>query len=224
MKFKFKFKVSSSYYQTDFKPGDGSAMPLGILHGVRMRPMKLEVLSLSLPDVKLIRIARIADVRGYFAEAYVHRDFMAAGIADEFVQDNQSFSIAAGTVRGLHFQIPPFAQTKLVRVLRGKILDVVVDLRRTSATFGKHHTVELNAEKGDQLFVPLGFAHGFCTLVPDTEVFYKVNNVYSSAHDRGLNWADPALGIHWPVNKNQAILSEKDRALPMLSALPAYFE
>ena len=185
--------------------------------------MKLDVLPLSLPDVKLIRTKRIADVRGYFAEAYVHRDFAAAGIADEFVQDNQSFSIAAGTVRGLHFQIPPFAQAKLVRVLRGKILDVVVDLRRASATFGKHLTVDLSAENGDQLFVPVGFAHGFCTLVPDTEVFYKVNNVYSSAHDRGLNWADPALGIHWPVNESQAILSEKDRALPMLSALPDYF-
>ena len=185
--------------------------------------MQLDVLPLSLPDVKLIRTKRITDMRGYFAEAYVHRDFAMAGIADEFVQDNQSFSSAMGTVRGLHFQIPPFAQAKLVRVLRGKILDVVVDLRRGAATFGKHLTVELNAENGDQLFVPVGFAHGFCTLVPDTEVFYKVNNVYSSAHDRGLNWADPALGIRWPVNENQAILSEKDRALPILSALPDYF-
>lgn len=185
--------------------------------------MKLDVLSLTLPDVKLIRTTRIADVRGYFAEAYVHRDFAAAGIADEFVQDNQSLSIAAGTVRGFHFQIPPFAQAKLVRVFRGKILDIIVDLRRASATFGKHLTVELSAEDGNQLFVPVGFAHGFCTLVPDTEVFYKVTNVYSSAHDRGLNWADPALGIDWPVNESQAILSEKDRALPMLSALSVYF-
>jgi dTDP-4-dehydrorhamnose 3,5-epimerase len=185
--------------------------------------MKLDVLPLSLSDVRLIRSKRIADLRGYFAEAYVYRDFVAAGIADEFVQDNQSFSVAAGTVRGLHFQIPPFAQAKLVRVLRGKILDVVVDLRRASATFGKHLTVDLSAENGDQLFVPIGFAHGFCTLVGDTEVFYKVNNVYSSAHDQGLNWADPTLGIHWPVNESQAILSEKDRALPMLGALPVYF-
>ena len=126
--------------------------------------MKLNVLCLSLPDVKLIRTTRIADERGDFAETYVHRDFAMAGITDEFVQDNQSFSISAGTVRGLHFQIPPFAQTKLVRVLRGKILDVVVDLRRSSATFGKHLTVDLSAENGDQLFVPVGFAHGFCTL------------------------------------------------------------
>ena len=185
--------------------------------------MQLDVLPLSLPDVKLIRTKRIADTRGYFAESYVRRDFTAAGIADEFVQDNQSFSSSAGTVRGLHFQISPFAQAKLVRVLRGKILDVVVDLRRASATFGKHVTVDLSADNGDQLFVPIGFAHGFCTLVADTEVFYKVNNVYSSAHDRGLNWADPTLGIQWPVNESQAILSEKDRALPNLSALPVYF-
>ena len=185
--------------------------------------MKLDVLPLALPDVKIIRTTRIADARGYFAEAYVHRDFAAAGIAEEFIQDNQSFSVSIGTVRGLHFQIPPFAQAKLVRVLRGKILDVVVDLRRGSAAFGKHLTVELNAERGDQLFVPVGFAHGFCTLESDTEVFYKVNNVYSSAHDRGVNWADQTLGIHWPVNETQAILSEKDRALPMLSALPDYF-
>ena len=186
--------------------------------------MKLDVQSMSLAGVKLIRTTRISDLRGYFSETYVHRDFAASGIVDEFVQDNQSFSVAAGTIRGLHFQIAPFAQAKLVRVLRGKIFDAVVDLRRSSATFGKHLAVELNAESGDQLFVPVGFAHGFCTLMPDTEVFYKVTNVYSADHDRGLNWADPALGIRWPVNESQAILSEKDRALPMLSALPGYFE
>jgi dTDP-4-dehydrorhamnose 3,5-epimerase len=185
--------------------------------------MKLDIVSLPLPDVKLIRGARIADVRGYFSETYVHRDFAVVGIVENFVQDNQSFSVAAGTIRGLHFQIPPFTQAKLVRVLRGRILDVVVDLRRTSAAFGKHLAIELSADDGDQLFVPVGFAHGFCTMAPNTEVFYKVNNVYSSAHDRGLNWADPALEIHWPVNESQAILSEKDRALPVLSALPDYF-
>jgi dTDP-4-dehydrorhamnose 3,5-epimerase len=185
--------------------------------------MKLDIVSLDFPDVKVIRTARISDARGFFAETYVHRDFAGVGVADEFVQDNQSFSVSAGTVRGLHFQIPPFAQAKLVRVLRGRVLDVVVDLRRSSATFGKHITVELSAEDGDQLYVPIGFAHGFCTLVPDTEVFYKVSNVYSPTHDSGLNWSDPALGIHWPVSKSQAILSEKDRALPLLNALPTYF-
>src|SRR5262245_38503881 len=185
--------------------------------------MNLEVHPLLLPDVKLVRTKRIGDLRGYFAEVYVHRDFAMAGIVDEFVQDNQSFSTTAGTVRGLHFQISPFAQAKLVRVLRGKILDVVVDLRQTSGTFGRHVTVDLSAENGDQLFVPAGFAHGFCTLVPNTEVFYKVDNVYSANHDRGLNWADPALGIHWPVTESQAILSERDKALPMLHALADYF-
>lgn len=185
--------------------------------------MKLDVLSLSLPDVKLIRTTRITDTRGYFSETYVSRDFATIGIIDNFVQDNQSYSAAAGTVRGLHFQIPPFGQAKLVRVLRGKILDVVVDLRRGSETFGKHVAVGLSAEGAEQLFVPVGFAHGFCTLVADTEVFYKVNNVYSSAHDRGLNWADPALEIDWPVNEKEAILSEKDRALPMLSGLADCF-
>jgi dTDP-4-dehydrorhamnose 3,5-epimerase len=185
--------------------------------------MKMEVLPLLLPDVKLVRTKRIADLRGYFAEVYVQHDFAMAGIADGFVQDNQSFSIAAGTVRGLHFQIFPFAQAKLVRVLRGRILDVVVDLRRSSRTFGRHVAVELSAENGDQLFVPAGFAHGFCTLAPNTEVFYKVSNVYSANHDRGLNWADPALGIPWPVTERQVILSEKDKALPMLHALPDYF-
>jgi dTDP-4-dehydrorhamnose 3,5-epimerase len=206
---------------------------ISLYHNIKIRsvfdyqlgfnPMKLDVTSLSLPDVKLIRSARISDARGFFAETYVHRDFATAGIADEFVQDNQSLSVSAGTVRALHFQIPPFAQAKLVRVLRGKILDVVVDLRRSSVTFGKHLAVELSAEGGEQLYVPIGFAHGFCTLVPDTEVFYKVNNVYSPSHDSGLNWSDPALGIRWPVSKTQAILSEKDRALPLLNELPVYF-
>ena len=185
--------------------------------------MKLDVSSLSLPDVKLIRSGRIADVRGYFLETYVYRDFAAFGICLNFIQDNQSFSTAAGTIRGLHFQIPPFTQSKLVRVLRGRIFDVVVDLRKASADFGRHLAIELRADSGDQLLVPAGFAHGFCTMAPDTEVFYKVDNIYSSAHDRGLNWADPALGIEWPVSESQAILSEKDKTHPVLSALPDFF-
>ena len=186
--------------------------------------MKLEVKSLAVPDVKLIYCSSITDARGHFAETYVVRDFKTAGVTDNFVQDNQSFSVAVGTVRGLHFQIHPFAQAKLIRVLRGKILDVAVDLRRSSATFGRHVAVELSANDGKQLYIPVGFAHGFCTLVPDTEVFYKVSSVYSAAYDRGLNWADPQLGIHWPVGSADAVLSDKDLALPMLSAVPAYFE
>ena len=186
--------------------------------------MKLDVSPLSIPAVKLIRTTRFSDQRGYFAETYVHRDFAAAGLINDFIQDNQSASIAKGTVRGLHFQTSPFAQAKLIRVLRGKILDVAVDLRRSSSSYGKHIAVELDAKAGDQLLVPAGFAHGFCTLEDHTEVFYKVDAVYSPAHDCGVNWADPALAIHWPVMERQAILSDKDRTWPPLNALPAYFE
>lgn len=190
----------------------------------KTRLMKLDVIPLLLSGVRLIRAKRYLDPRGYFAETYVRRDFADAGIGQEFVQDNQSCSSAGGTVRGLHFQIPPFAQAKLVRVLRGRILDVVVDLRRASPSYGRHLSVELDADTGDQLYVPAGFAHGFCTLEADTEVFYKVDAVYSAEHDRGVNWADPALGIAWPVSEADAVLSPKDAALPLLRDLPDYFD
>jgi dTDP-4-dehydrorhamnose 3,5-epimerase len=186
--------------------------------------MKLQVHPLSLPGVILIRSARTSDARGFFAETYVKRDFAQAGMCADFIQDNQSFSVSAGTVRGLHFQIPPFQQTKLIRVLRGKIFDVVVDLRRSSPNYGEHSNVELSAEGGEQLFVPPGFAHGFCTLVGGTEVLYKVDAIYSAAHDAGVNWRDPVFGIPWPVDTSKAILSDKDKALPTMNALPAYFE
>jgi dTDP-4-dehydrorhamnose 3,5-epimerase len=186
--------------------------------------MKLSIESLSIADIKLVRAPRVADARGYFAETYVRNDMAAAGITHDFVQDNESTSKLAGTIRGLHFQVPPFAQTKLVRVPRGKILDVVVDLRRSSSSYGRHLAIELSAMTGDQLLVPAGFAHGFCTLEPDTTVFYKVDNVYSAGHERGVHWADPALAIAWPVTPAQAVVSEKDRALPRLGDLPVYFE
>jgi dTDP-4-dehydrorhamnose 3,5-epimerase len=186
--------------------------------------LKLEVSSLPLHGVKLVRSVRMSDARGYFAEIYVRRDFLAAGIEHDFVQDNESRSCAAGTVRGLHFQVPPFAQTKLVRVLRGQILDVVVDLRRSSTTYGKHLAVELGETTGDQLLVPTGFAHGFCTLVPDCVVFYKVDKVYSADHDRGIHWADASLGIKWPIVATEAVVSEKDQGLPLFRDLPAYFD
>jgi dTDP-4-dehydrorhamnose 3,5-epimerase len=185
--------------------------------------MKLDVRSLLLPNVKLISTPLITDERGYFAETYQHFHFAAAGICHEFIQDNQSGSSRRGTVRGLHFQAPPCAQTKLIRVLRGRILDVVVDLRRSAATYGKHLAIELVERSGHQLLVPIGFAHGFCTLEDDTEILYKVDAAYSPAHDRGVNWADPGLGIEWPVAMSKAILSERDRALPLLIELPAYF-
>ena len=186
--------------------------------------MKLDIHSLSIPDVKLIKTARISDGRGYFAETYVRRDFAANGINHEFVQDNQSASDAPGTVRGLHFQIPPFAQAKLVRVLSGRIIDVAVDLRRSSPTYGNHIAIELSEASGDQLLVPVGFAHGFCTLEAHTVVFYKADEVYSPGHDRGINWADPTLKIAWPVQADKAIVSSRDLALPSLNAAPVVFE
>jgi dTDP-4-dehydrorhamnose 3,5-epimerase len=186
--------------------------------------MKLAIRPLALPEIKLISAPRFADPRGYFAETYVRRDFTAVGIPHEFVQDNESLSSMPGTVRGLHFQIPPFAQAKLIRVLTGRIFDACIDLRRSSPRYGRHTTVELSAESGDQLFVPIGFAHGFCTLEPDTTVLYKVDAVYSAEHERGIDWSDPALAIPWPVGKDRAILSAKDVALPRLADLPAYFD
>jgi len=186
--------------------------------------LKFEIRPLTHPDVKLIRTPRFGDQRGYFAETYVRRDFAAAGIPIEFVQDNESLSRARGTVRGLHFQIPPFAQAKLVRVLSGRIFDACVDLRRSSPRYGQHASVELSAESGDQLFVPAGFAHGFCTLEPDTTVLYKVDAVYSAAHDRGIAWSDPTLAIQWPVGTDAAVLSAKDAVLPPLRDLPIYFD
>ncbi|MBN8919138.1 MAG: dTDP-4-dehydrorhamnose 3,5-epimerase [Rhizobiales bacterium] len=186
--------------------------------------MELAVSELGLPGAKLLRSKRFQDRRGRFAETYVRRDFLGAGIGIDFVQDNQSLSVQAGTVRGLHFQTPPYAQAKLVRVLRGRILDVIVDLRRSSARYGEHIAVELSEEGGEQLFVPAGFAHGFCTLEPNTEVLYKVDALYSPDNDRGIYWADPALGIPWPVNEEDAVVSDKDRKLPRLTASALAFQ
>jgi dTDP-4-dehydrorhamnose 3,5-epimerase len=171
----------------------------------------------------LIALRPFADARGAFAETYSRRDFRALGIAEEFVQDNHSLSRQAGTVRGLHFQAPPHAQAKLVRVLRGRILDVAVDLRAASPTFGRHIAVELAAEDARMLYIPVGFAHGFATRAPDTEVAYKASAPYAPEADRGLAWDDPALGIAWGVAPQEAILSDKDRRLPRLAALGPVF-
>lgn len=139
------------------------------------------------------------------------------------MQDNHSLSRDAGTVRGLHYQVYPFAQNKLVRVLRGRILDVAVDLRRSSPSFGKYVAVELSNENWQQLFVPVGFAHGFMTLEPDTEVFYKVTNFYSPDHDKGIAWDDPELAIEWPIHFANVTLSEKDSKLPWLRDVVEFF-
>ena len=183
--------------------------------------MKVE--RLALPDVLLIATVRHEDARGFFAETYNARSFEAASLPNRFVQDNVSRSARFGTVRALHFQRPPMSQAKLVRVVRGRILDVAVDLRLGSPTFGRHVAVELTAARGEQLFVPHGFAHGFCTLEPDTEVFYKVDQFYSAEHDWGVRWNDPALDIAWPVSDADAVLSAKDQRLPLLDELPAIF-
>jgi len=179
----------------------------------------MQIQSLAIPDVKIITPVRHADERGFFCEAYNQADFAAAGIDIPFVQDNHSLSVPQGTVRGLHFQTPPFAQAKLVRVLRGAIIDVAVDLRRASPTFGQHVSAVLSAAEGNQILVPVGFAHGFATLEPNTEILYKVSAPYSREHDKGLLWNDPALNIAWPVGPEAAVLSAKDRAQPGLSQI-----
>jgi dTDP-4-dehydrorhamnose 3,5-epimerase len=183
----------------------------------------IEVEPTAFPDVKLIRTKKFADLRGHFVETYNKQAFAAAGIEDEFVQDNLSQSVNPGTVRGLHFQIAPFAQAKLVRVGRGRILDVALDLRRSSSTYGQHVKIELSSDDGLQILIPAGFAHGFCTLEPNTEVHYKVTAPYSVDHDRGLAWNDPALGINWPIDLRAAVLSDKDMRNPLFAELPLYF-
>ena len=176
----------------------------------------MQVVDTDIPEVKVLVPRRFGDPRGVFCETYSKRTLASLGIEFDFVQDNQSISTERGVVRGLHFQLPPFAQAKLIRVARGAVFDVVVDIRRSSPTFGKHVTATLTADNWQQVFVPAGFAHGFCVLEPNTEVIYKVTNFYSPEHDRGLIWNDPDLGIKWPVSAADAKLSEKDLRHPRL--------
>jgi dTDP-4-dehydrorhamnose 3,5-epimerase len=176
----------------------------------------------AIPAVVLIRPKRIGDARGFFCETFSAARYAEAGLP-AFIQDNESLSRTAGTLRGLHFQIPPFAQAKLVRCTRGALLDVAVDIRKGSPSYGRHVAVELSSENGLQVYVPIGFAHGFCTLEPDTQIEYKVSAPYSADHDRGLAWDDPALGVKWPVSAATAVLSDKDRKQPRLADLPAVF-
>ena len=166
---------------------------------------------------------RIFDDRGFFSEAY-RADRLTREVGEQaFVQENESLSRAPGTIRGLHFQTEPFAQGKLVRCLAGAIFDVAVDLRQGSETFGRWLAVTLSAEKGNQLWIPPGFAHGFCTLEPDSVVAYKVTAYYSPEHDCGLAWDDPDIAVDWPNIANRDTLSAKDRAQPRLDQLPAMF-
>lgn len=170
----------------------------------------IDIQPTALDGVVIITPKRFSDDRGFFSETYNEQRFIDAGINVRFVQDNHSRSEVKGTVRGLHFQAPPFAQAKLVRVTAGRIMDVAVDARPSSPQFGKHVRVELSAENGAQLFVPEGFLHGFVTLVPDTHVVYKVNNYYDRDSDGAVCWNDPDLAIDWGINESDAVLSEKD--------------
>ncbi|MBD0270548.1 MAG: dTDP-4-dehydrorhamnose 3,5-epimerase [Acetobacteraceae bacterium] len=171
---------------------------------------------MGLPGPLLIVPRVFRDGRGSLRETWSERDFAALGVIERFVQDNHSVSAASGTVRGMHFQLPPRAQAKLVRVLRGAVLDVAVDLRRGSPAYGRHLAIELSASDERQVYIPAGFAHGFCTIEPDTEVAYKCSDYYDPGLERGLAWDDPDLALPWPVGADRAVLSDKDRRQPRL--------
>ncbi len=183
----------------------------------------MQVMETDIPDVKLLTPKRFDDSRGFFSESWNARTLASAGIDARFVQDCHSHNIAAGTVRGLHFQAPPAQQAKLVRVVRGTVLDVAVDIRCGSPTFGRTVCAVLSRENWRQMWIPEGFAHGFCTLESETDVLYKVTGFYSPEHDKGITWDDPALEIDWPDIARPDLLSDKDRELPPLADLPAYF-
>ena len=177
----------------------------------------VEVRKLSLEGVYEITPKRFGDHRGFFSETYNALSLAEAGIDVVFVQDNHSLSRQAGVLRGLHYQLPPFAQDKLVRVVRGAILDVAVDIRNGSPTFGKWLALEISAQKWNQILVPKGFAHGFLTLADDTEVVYKVTQPYSPGHERSIRFDDPQLAIDWQIQASAISLSDKDRNAPNLA-------
>ncbi|CAA9422404.1 MAG: dTDP-4-dehydrorhamnose 3,5-epimerase [uncultured Phycisphaerae bacterium] len=184
----------------------------------------MQVVPTAIPDVKVLVPKKFGDHRGFFSETYSRKAFEALGLRGDFVQDNHSLSAEAGVVRGLHYQLPPMAQDKLLRVVRGAVLDVAVDVRRSSPTFGRHVTAVLSAENWNQIYVPAGFAHGFRTLEPNTEVLYKVTAFYSPEHERGVRWDDPALGVDWRVTAAAAVLSDRDRRHPPLAEARELFE
>ncbi|MBI1910233.1 MAG: dTDP-4-dehydrorhamnose 3,5-epimerase [Deltaproteobacteria bacterium] len=184
----------------------------------------MKVVETAIPEVKIFVPKKFADHRGFFSETYNKKVFENWGVRLDFIQDNHSLSAEKGTIRGLHFQTPPFALDKLIRVIKGSIFDVAVDIRKNSPTFGKHVSMVLSADQGNQALIPIGFAHGFCTLEPSTEVIYKVTNYYSPTHDKGLLWNDPDLAIEWPVTGKEAVLSDKDKVHPRLRNLKDLFE
>jgi len=178
---------------------------------------------LAIPDVWTYTPRRFADDRGWFAETFNASTLGEALGNVAFVQDNHSLSKRAGTLRGMHLQIPPRAQDKLVRVVRGSVLDVAVDIRSGSPTYGKWVSATLSADNGVQIFVPKGFAHGFLTLEPNTEVIYKVSDYYSHDHERGIVWDDPALSIGWQFEATDITIADRDQKFPRLAALENYF-
>ena len=178
---------------------------------------------LSENPVRIITPRRFGDDRGWFSETYNEKSFLALGLDYRFVQDNHSLSRAVGTLRGIHFQAPPHGQDKLVRCVRGRILDIAVDLRRGSPTYGNWVAAELSAVNGRQLFVPIGFGHAFLTREPDTEVIYKVTDYYSPECDGGIRWSDPDIGVDWSLGGDQPQLSQKDENLPFLREFDSPF-
>lgn len=177
----------------------------------------------ELDGIQLIRAKQFEDTRGYFMETWSRDAFRQMGINGNFVQDNQSLSVRRGTVRGLHFQLPPYAQAKLIRVLQGSVFDVAVDLRVGSPNFGQWCGTCLSAATAEQLYVPKGFAHGFMTLESDTVVAYRVDAPYAPNFDAGVHWLDPTIGVDWPIDARDAILSAKDSALPLLAGIRSPF-
>jgi dTDP-4-dehydrorhamnose 3,5-epimerase len=184
----------------------------------------MDVEALNLPEVLLITPKKFGDSRGFFSEIWNRRKFAESGTSDDFVQDNYSLSALTGTLRGLHCQIGPSTQGKLIRVVRGAIWDVAVDIRHGSPRFGQHAAAVISVENWRQLWVPGGFLHGFCTLAPDTEVIYKVTTEYDAGAERGVIWNDPDLALPWPVQAEAALLSEKDKILPRLKDCAPWFQ
>ena len=183
----------------------------------------MQIEPLAIPEVLLMTPPRFADARGFFSETWSASKLAANGFSQHFVQDNQSLSVQAGTIRGLHCQIAPSIQGKLVRVVRGAIWDVAVDIRHGSPTYGKHVAAELSAENWRQLWIPGGFLHGFCTLQPDTEVIYKVTADFDKGAERAVIWNDPDLALPWPVAPGEAVLSDKDSASPRLAECEKWY-
>jgi dTDP-4-dehydrorhamnose 3,5-epimerase len=173
----------------------------------------------SLAGVLEIIPTRFFDNRGFFSETYSSQGLREHGVELDFIQDNHSHSHQAGVIRGLHFQREPFAQAKLIQVINGSIYDVAVDIRKGSPTYGKWVGIEITAEKGNQLFVPSGFAHGFVTLEPNTDILYKVTNYYCKEEERAIRYNDPSIGINWPTNFDELIVSDKDEEAPFLNQI-----